>query len=192
MTLFETKNRMKKSHVFTLAEESHDSRNEGHFLTAAIQWINPSVTICIAGAQRKKKTFWISSIQYMLLQDKLEVMEIINATVHSDKATGFFSQLAGPQCELQWVVGGRRGLARIIRGSDLLQTGLHAPDLPGILGNGAVTGEFTTASNVMDHLLGPFFRVLLIHRGVGGYVNNMEICRAVLWSTDRLLHSTLL
>lgn len=59
-------------------------------------------------------------------------------------------------------------LARIIRSSDLLQAGLHAPDLPGILGNGAIAGEFTTASNVMDHLLGPLFRVLLTHREWGG------------------------
>lgn len=52
-------------------------------------------------------------------------------------------------------------LARIIRSSDLLQTGLHSPDLPGVLGNGAVTGEFTTAGDVMDHHLGPLLRVLL-------------------------------
>lgn len=56
------------------------------------------------------------------------------------------------------------GLARVVRSSDLLQTGLHAPDLPGILGDGAVAGEFTTAGDVMDHHLGPLLRVLLIHR----------------------------
>lgn len=54
-----------------------------------------------------------------------------------------------------------RCLAGIVRGGDLLQTGLHAPDLPGILRNSAVTGEFTAAGNVMDHLLCPLFRVLL-------------------------------
>lgn len=52
-------------------------------------------------------------------------------------------------------------LARIVRSWDLLQTGLHAPDLPGILGNGAIAGEFARAGNVMDHHLGPLFRVLL-------------------------------
>lgn len=52
------------------------------------------------------------------------------------------------------------GLARIVWSSDLLQTGLDPPDLPGILGDGAVAGEFTAASDVMDHLLGPLFGVL--------------------------------
>lgn len=51
-------------------------------------------------------------------------------------------------------------LARIVRSSDLLQAGLHAPDLPGILGDGAVTGEFATAGDVVNHHLGPLFRVL--------------------------------
>lgn len=51
-------------------------------------------------------------------------------------------------------------LARIIGRCDLLQTGLHAPDLPGVLGDGAVAGEFTTAGDVMDHHLGPLFGVL--------------------------------
>lgn len=55
-------------------------------------------------------------------------------------------------------------LARIVRGGDLLQTRLHAPDLPGILRNGPVTGEFTTAGDVMDYLLCPLFRVLLRDR----------------------------
>lgn len=71
--------------------------------------------------------------------------------------------MVGPHGELQRGGQGRCcGLARIIGGSNLLQTGLHAPDLPGILGNGAVTGEFTRAGYVMDHLLGPLFGVLLI------------------------------
>lgn len=68
-----------------------------------------------------------------------------------------------PHGELQRGAGGRCcGLAGIVGSGDLVQTGLHAPDLPGILGNGAVTGEFTRASNVMDHLLGPLFGVLLM------------------------------
>lgn len=44
---------------------------------------------------------------------------------------------------------------------ELLQCGLHAPDLAGVLGNGAVTGELATSSNIVDHLLGPFLRVLV-------------------------------
>lgn len=67
-------------------------------------------------------------------------------------------------------------LARIVRGGDLLQTRLHAPDFPGILRNSAVTGEFTTASNIMDHLLGPLFRVLL---GDRRRTKRAEICSAV-------------
>lgn len=50
---------------------------------------------------------------------------------------------------------------RLIVGSrELLQRGLHAPDLAGVLGNGAVTGELATSSNIVDHLLGPFLGVL--------------------------------
>lgn len=47
-----------------------------------------------------------------------------------------------------------------IGGGEFLQCGLHAPDLAGILGDGAVTGELTAACNVVDHLLGPFLGVL--------------------------------
>ena len=53
----------------------------------------------------------------------------------------------------------------LVGGRDLLQAGLHAPDLPGLLGNGAVAGEFTTACNVMDHHLGPFLGILFLERG---------------------------
>lgn len=49
----------------------------------------------------------------------------------------------------------------IVWGGDLLQAGLHAPDLLGILGNGAIAGEFAASGNVADHLLGPLFRILL-------------------------------
>lgn len=49
----------------------------------------------------------------------------------------------------------------IIGGRDLLKGGLHAPDLTGILGNGAVTGELARSGNVVDHLLGPFLGVLM-------------------------------
>lgn len=80
--------------------------------------------------------------------------------------------MVGPHCELRWSAGGSC-LARIIRGSDLLQTGLHAPDLPGILGDGAVAGEFTRASYVMDHLLGPLFGVL-VKQETDTLKNNME------------------
>lgn len=66
----------------------------------------------------------------------------------------------------------RGGLARVIGSGDLLQAGLHAPDLPGILGDGAVAGEFTTAGDVVDHHLGPRFRVLQEggRGGVRGYI----------------------
>lgn len=58
-------------------------------------------------------------------------------------------------------------MARIVWGRDPFQAGLHAPDLPGVLGNGAVAGEFTTACNVMDHHLGPFLGILLVERDGG-------------------------
>lgn len=48
----------------------------------------------------------------------------------------------------------------VIGGGDFLKRGLHAPDLTSILGNGAVTGELATPSNVVDHLLGPFLGIL--------------------------------
>lgn len=49
----------------------------------------------------------------------------------------------------------------VIWGREFLQCGLHAPDLTGILGNGAIAGELATPSDVVDHLLGPFFGVLM-------------------------------
>lgn len=51
-------------------------------------------------------------------------------------------------------------LMGVIGCCDFLQAGLHAPDLTGILADGAVTGEFATTSNVVDDLLGPFLSVL--------------------------------
>lgn len=50
--------------------------------------------------------------------------------------------------------------ARVVGGTDLLQAGLHAPDLPRILRDGAVAGELPTASDVVDHLPGPLAGVL--------------------------------
>lgn len=52
-------------------------------------------------------------------------------------------------------------LRLFVRRWELLQCGLHAPDLAGVLGNGAVTGELATSGNIVDHLLGPFLRVLV-------------------------------
>lgn len=52
-------------------------------------------------------------------------------------------------------------LGLVIRGGKLLKCGLHAPDLTSILGNGAIAGELATSGNVVDHLLGPFLRVLM-------------------------------
>lgn len=51
-------------------------------------------------------------------------------------------------------------LAGVVWGCYLLQTRLHAPDLTGVLADGAVTGEFSTTSNVVDDHLGPFFGIL--------------------------------
>lgn len=56
-------------------------------------------------------------------------------------------------------------LLMIIWGSDLLQARFHTPDLLRVLGNGTIAGEFTTAGNVVDHLLGPLFWVLLNQGG---------------------------
>lgn len=54
----------------------------------------------------------------------------------------------------------QRGSAGVVGGTDPLHAGLHAPDLPGVLGNGAVAGELPTASDVVDHLPGPLRGVL--------------------------------
>ena len=61
----------------------------------------------------------------------------------------------------------------IVGGRDLLECGLHAPDLAGILGDGAITGELSRASDVVDHLLGPFFGVL-VRRRHGTYQFNIS------------------
>jgi hypothetical protein len=65
-------------------------------------------------------------------------------------------------------------LARIVWGRDPFQAGLHAPDLPGVLGDSAVAREFTTTSNVVDHHLGPFFRVLLGWMGREGKLKPLQ------------------
>lgn len=51
-------------------------------------------------------------------------------------------------------------LLKVVWGGDLLQAGFHTPDLLGVLGNGSIAGEFSTAGNVADHLLGPLSGVL--------------------------------
>lgn len=48
----------------------------------------------------------------------------------------------------------------VIWSGEFFQCGLHAPDLTGVLGDGAIAGELATSSNVVNHLLGPFFGVL--------------------------------
>lgn len=55
----------------------------------------------------------------------------------------------------------RTGLVFVIGGGEFLHVGLHPPDLPGVLGNGAIAGELARSSNVVDHLLGPFLGVLM-------------------------------
>lgn len=67
---------------------------------------------------------------------------------------------------------GQGGSARVVGGTDLLQTGLHAPDLPGVLRDGAVAGELPRASDVVDHLPGPLPGVLpeKVHRQGSGCV----------------------
>lgn len=52
-------------------------------------------------------------------------------------------------------------LLLVIRGREFLQCGLHAPDFSSVLGNGAITRELATSSDVVDHLLGPFLGVLV-------------------------------
>lgn len=52
-------------------------------------------------------------------------------------------------------------LMLVVRSREFLQGGLHAPDLPSVLGNGAIAGELARSSDVVDHLLGPFFWVLV-------------------------------
>lgn len=52
-------------------------------------------------------------------------------------------------------------LLKIIWGGDFLQARFHTPDLLGVLGDGTIAGEFSAASNIADHFLGPLFRVLL-------------------------------
>lgn len=112
-----------------------------------------------------------------------------------------------PQCKVRRLQGGGwgvlstwratvedrsscRALARVIWGGNLLQTGLHSPDLSCVLGDGAVTGEFSTAGDVMDHLLGPLLRVL-VNRGEGDIKNNTY---SVFYSVilDRIKHLKIL
>lgn len=69
-------------------------------------------------------------------------------------------ELQGTACHLASHAATSGGLARVVRGSNLLQIWLHAPNLPGVLGDGAVAGKFATAGDVVDDLLGPGFGVL--------------------------------
>lgn len=48
----------------------------------------------------------------------------------------------------------------VIWTGQFFQRGLHAPDLAGVLGDGAIAGELPTAGNIVNRLLGPFFGVL--------------------------------
>ncbi len=56
---------------------------------------------------------------------------------------------------------GGESLVLVVRGWKFLECGLHAPDLPGVLADGAIAGELSTSGNVVDHLLGPFLGVLM-------------------------------
>ena len=49
---------------------------------------------------------------------------------------------------------------RLVGGRDLHAGRFDTPNLPGVFGDGAVAGEFTGTSNVLDDHLSPFFRVL--------------------------------
>lgn len=63
------------------------------------------------------------------------------------------------------------GLARVVRSCDLLQTGLHAPNLSGVFRNSAVAGELAAAGDVVDDHLGPLFRILLTPESHGDQQN---------------------
>lgn len=52
------------------------------------------------------------------------------------------------------------GLPRLARRRDLQVGGLYAPDLGGVLCDGSVTGELPSGSDVLDHHLCPFLRIL--------------------------------
>lgn len=47
-----------------------------------------------------------------------------------------------------------------IRGWDLQVRGLYTPDLPGVLRDGPVTGEFARAGYISDHLFSPILGIL--------------------------------
>lgn len=73
-------------------------------------------------------------------------------------------------CEVVLVRGGWGGSfvdcpggtsVHVVGGGEFLQRGLHAPDLTGVLGDGAVAGELSGSGDVVDHLLGPFLGVLV-------------------------------
>lgn len=51
-------------------------------------------------------------------------------------------------------------LRLVIGRGEFLKRGLHAPDLTGVLGDGAIAGELAASGDIVDHLLGPFLRVL--------------------------------
>lgn len=46
-----------------------------------------------------------------------------------------------------------------IRGWDLQVRGLYTPDLPGVLSDGPVTGEFARAGYISDHLFSPILGI---------------------------------
>lgn len=69
-----------------------------------------------------------------------------------------------------------KDLAGVVWGCDLLQTGLHAPDLTSVLGDGAVAGEFAATSNVVDYHLGPFFSVLFENEEKEHVSSQFQLC----------------
>lgn len=71
-------------------------------------------------------------------------------------------QLQGPRCFLD-------GFARLTRGRDLQVGGFHPPDLPGVIGDGAIAGELSGGGNVLDHHPGPFFWILRVRGFTDGY-----------------------
>lgn len=77
-----------------------------------------------------------------------------------------------PQCPLSPPGNGRVAPGHLVPGQvggrDLQVRGLHAPDVAGVLRDGAVTGELARAGNVPDDLLGPLLGILQGSRGGSG------------------------
>ena len=76
-------------------------------------------------------------------------------TEDSGERGGWVNEVRGG-CAGAW----RGRLWLLVGAGDLLQAGLHSPDFASVLGDGAVAGELATASDVVDHLLGPLLGVL--------------------------------